>query len=381
MLPVPTAFEREVLALLIDHTVQDVADRMGVSRWRVWKIQTAYKALKHQARRDARAADKAIALADPEIINQTLKADVLEFLAEMPSDVVSLHLTSPPYNLGKIYGSDPASDRRPSLFYEGWMMMVISEMARTLKPNGVLCLQVGTTLLDDGSRRPLDIIFDGHLRAAGLTFWNRIILPKAHGLIPKGTKDGRGARFADRHETMLIFVKGDRPQFNVHAVRTPHVCPAKRNQAGEISSHIFGSWPSDVWLVPQVKHNHPEQTGHPAQFAELLARRSILTFTNPLDLVCDVFSGSGTTQAVARRTSRTFVGCDLFYETLRNKRLATIQPDILSVYPGVTAESLAIWDAEARRRDVGALPTTSEQEQQLLFDTFADLGTPALRAS
>ncbi len=76
----------------------------------------------------------------------------------------------------------------------------------------------------------------------------------------------------------------------------------------------------------------------------------------------DPFSGSGTTHAACIATGRSFSGADLSYADTRRDRLAKAMPDLVSNLPGVTDESLAIWQAEARRIDHG-----SAAEQARLF--------------
>jgi site-specific DNA-methyltransferase (adenine-specific) len=85
-----------------------------------------------------------------------------------------------------------------------------------------------------------------------------------------------------------------------------------------------------------------------------LARRAVLLYSMPGDLVIDPFSGSGTTHVACRETGRSFSGCDLFYEDIRAKRLASVEPDLVSHLPGVSDETLAVWQAEARRVDAPA---------------------------
>jgi hypothetical protein len=43
-----------------------------------------------------------------------------------------------------------------------------------------------------------------------------------------------------------------------------------------------------------------------------------------------------------------------FYEDIRTKRLAAVEPDLVSHLPGVSDETLAVWQAEARRVDAPA---------------------------
>jgi site-specific DNA-methyltransferase (adenine-specific) len=90
----------------------------------------------------------------------------------------------------------------------------------------------------------------------------------------------------------------------------------------------------------------------------------------PGDLVCDVFSGSGTTQQAALETGRAFVGADLFYENLRAARLAQAVPDLICHLPGVSDESIAVWQAETVRVETPAVYITTQQESRLIQETF-----------
>jgi len=228
-------------------------------------------------------------------------------------------------------------------------------MARTVKSGGVVCLNTGKTRDWENHLMPMDILLFEDLRRAGLTFQSRIIWTIPHGLTPKD-------RLADRHETVLVFSKGEQATFNPNTARTPQKQPSKRAfkgpNKGQLSGNPYGSHPTDVWSdIGNVKHNHPESKmgKHPAQFPVELVKRAVMLYTMPGDVVCDAFSGSGSTAVAAVETCRSFVGADLFYEDLREKRLANAKPDEYSPLPGVTDESLAIWQAEARRVDIPAV--------------------------
>lgn len=303
-----------------------------------------------------------------EIINTTVKCDVLDFLEGLPDDSASLILTSPPYNIGKKYTGSSSSDRMRHLYYHGWMLQVISECARVLKPGGTIVFQSGVTFDDSDAPVWMDIMFYPEFRRAGLHPVNRIVCVYDHGLFPK-------RRLAGRHETALVFHKDGAEQiFNKNAARTPALHPGKRRfkgeNRGEIATHPLGSSPVDVWNFTAIKHNNPEKVDHPAQFPFEFARRCVLLYTNPGDLVLDPFSGSGTTQEASVRTGRAFVGADIGYEDVRAKRLANVTMDNVTVLQGVTEESMAIWAAEAKRRDVPAEPITQEQDAAMLFDLF-----------
>jgi DNA modification methylase len=327
---------------------EETATKHRTSTGTIYRIVLAHGARRHEARIRERASERRRLRAEflREVLNATHKADVLDFLDGLPDESVRLHISSVPYNVGKKYGNAPGADAQRHAYYLGWILQVLSEMERTLANGGVMFLQLGATKLDDGARVPLDVILHPYLRMMGLTFQNRVVWPQTHGAhTPK-------RRLAERYETALVFAKGTPSAFNATPARTPQKNPAKRSfrseTHGDLTGHPLGAWPTDVWNIPTVRHNSPEKTTHPAQFPEELARRAVLLYTMPSDLVCDAFVGSGTSVAAAKATSRAFTGCDLFYEDLRAERLARIAPDLASVLPGVTRESLAVWQAEAR---------------------------------
>lgn len=359
-----THFEASVLQDLASMSYESVAARHQTSRGRVYNIALKHGARKNEARIAEREKERRARRESflREVVNASCKADVLEFLDGIPNGCVSLHCTSIPYNVGKSYGGTKESDSRPFHYYLGWMLQVLSEFERTLKPGGVLFLQVGATRGPEGGLYPLDCLLFEHLRCMGLEFQSRVVWEVQHGLTPR-------ARLAERHETALVFSKGPITTFNATPARIPQKQPGKRAfkgpNRGDISSHPLGAWPTNVWKIPNVGHNHTERTGHPAQFPEALARRAVLLYTLPEDLVLDAFCGSGTVHAVCRRTGRAFTGADLFYEDLRAKRLAAVDPDLVSWLPGVTDESLAVWQAEARRVDLPPVATGAQLRREI----------------
>ncbi|TAM62229.1 site-specific DNA-methyltransferase [bacterium] len=344
-----------VVALLADHTYDEVERLTGWSKGRIWRAAVERRARKTETRIRERGEERRRRQEETlrAIIGDTVTADVMDFFDSLPDDSLDLIVTSVPYNIGKPYGGAPQSDHMRHLRYHGWMMQVISEMARALKPDAVAFVQLGNTRDDLDQTVPLDVLFYDAFRRAGLTFQNRVIWTKNHGLQPKG-------RLAERYETALVWCKGDTPRFNATAARTPQLHPGKRSfkgaHAGELSCHPLGAWPSDVWDIGQIKHNHPERTGHPAQYPLALAKRAVNLYSLPGELVCDPFSGSGTTAAACVEAGRAFVGADLFYSDLRRQRLAAVVPDTVTALPGVSEDNLAVWQAEARRRDIGVTP-------------------------
>lgn len=74
--------------------------------------------------------------------------------------------------------------------------------------------------------------------------------------------------------------------------------------------------------------NNPERTGeHPTEKPRRLMTEIIADFTNPNDLICDPFMGSGTTGVSAVQAGRRFVGIELnpVYFDLACKRIEDAQ--------------------------------------------------------
>lgn len=367
--------DASLAALLATHTYAQVQDLTGLSKGTIYRAALRTGARKTEARIAERATERRqqqLAFLQ-EMLDTTATADVLDFLAGLPDDSVQCHMTSPPYNLGKKYGAAPGADALRMTYFHGWMMQVISELARTVRPGGVVCLNVGKTPDEQGTLYPMDVLLFEDMRRAGLTFQNRVVWTHPHGLTPS-------RRLADRYETILIFCKGREPTFNPNAARQPQKQPGKRSykgpSKGELSCHPLGAWPTDVWSdIPSVRANHPDRAlgAHPAQFPVRLAKRVILLYSLPGDLICDVFVGSGSTVVAAIEAGRAFVGADLFYEDLRAARVAAATADTITPLEGVTDESLAVWQAEARKVQRCALTMAPAAEVAQCADLFGEV--------
>ena len=159
----------------------------------------------------------------------------------------------------------------------------------------------------------------------------------------------------------------------VDPVRVPQKYPDKKHwkgeNHGELSCDPMGKNPGDVWAFRNVRHNHEEQTVHPAQFPEDLVERIAMATTEPGDVVLDPYMGVGTVAVVAKRWKRHFVGAELDPEYLdvANHRLSG-SPDAEGNFPNLRslreyAEKQGIKDVSrfAFTRQVGRKPTTRKQ--------------------
>jgi adenine-specific DNA-methyltransferase len=244
----------------------------------------------------------------PDAVVTLHEGDRLELLSQIPAGDARLVVTSPPYNIGKRYEKRLAFDH-----YLEEQRVTLQESCRILANDGSLCWQVGNHVGGDGEIFPLDIYIYGICRNLGLKLRNRIIWCFEHGLHCRN-------RLSGRYETILWFTKSDRYVFNLDAIRVPQKYPGKRYfkgpKAGQYSCNPLGKNPGDVWVIPNVKHNHVEKTVHPCQFPIELVERLVLALTNRGDLVVDPYVGVGTTACAALLHGRRCAGADTTAEYL-----------------------------------------------------------------
>src|SRR2546425_8551014 len=239
--------------------------------------------------------------------------DCLKTLKPLPEGFAKLIITSPPYNLGKVY--EKATELKK---YLEALNPIVDQLVRVLSSEGSICWQVGN-YVEKSEIFPLDIFYYPFFKGHGLKLRNRIVWHFEHGL--HATK-----RLSGRYEVLLWFTKGDIYTFNLDRVRVPAKYPGKTHYKGEKyglpSGNPLGKNPSDIWKIvvsdwetalwdiPNVKANHPEKTIHPCQFPIELVERCVLAFTNSDDLVLDPFSGVGSALLAALRHGRRAMGID-----------------------------------------------------------------------
>lgn len=95
----------------------------------------------------------------------------------------------------------------------------------------------------------------------------------------------------------------------------------------------------DIWTdISAVQGGALENQNYPTQKPEALLERIILTASNPGDIVFDCFMGSGTTQAVAMKLGRRFIGADINLGAIQTttKRLIGIANELNPTLDGDT---------------------------------------------
>ena len=102
----------------------------------------------------------------------------------------------------------------------------------------------------------------------------------------------------------------------------------------------------DVWTdLASIQGN--EHQGYPTQKPEALLERIITASTNPGELVFDCFMGSGTTQAVAMKLGRWFIGADINLGAIQTttKRLISLATELTTSEKEEQSNSLLASDA------------------------------------
>ena len=246
------------------------------------------------------------------------------FMRSLKAERMKLIITSPPYNIGKSY--------EKSLSFSSYIEQqtkVIEDCVRVLHPQGSLCWQVGN-YVKNGEIVPLDIVLYDIFKSHGLKLRNRIVWHFEHGL-------HCSKRLSGRHETMLWFTKSDDYTFNLDSIRVPSKYPQKKYfkgpRKGLLSCNPLGKNPGDVWIFPNVKHNHVEKTVHPCQYPIELVERCVLSLTNEGDDIFDPYVGVGTSVIAAVKHGRHGWGCDIApqYIAIARQRLTSLRQGSLGM--------------------------------------------------
>ncbi|MFA2885146.1 DNA methyltransferase [Acinetobacter pittii] len=99
-------------------------------------------------------------------------------------------------------------------------------------------------------------------------------------------------------------------------------------------------WDDPIFEVRYIRGNAKERQDYPTQKPEALIERIISASSKPGDIVLDFVMGSGTTQAVALKTGRRFIGADINLGAVQTttKRLLNIIDELANTQPELGEE-------------------------------------------
>lgn len=239
-------------------------------------------------------------------MNQIINKDCLDGLSQLEDNSIDCIVTSPPYNkkglLGKVKSNknninkkhdrytyhekgnhiwnkfeidyNSYGDDMPEVVYQQWMISVLNEMNRVIKPDGSIFFNHKPRRHKNRSFLPTEFISQSDVNLYQLIIWNRRSSPniRADILVP-----------CTEH---IYWLCKEKPK-------------VYRNQ-------IEKEYRGEVWEITPKK-----QADHPAPFPEQLVKNCVLLSTQENDIVLDPFMGSGVAAVVANTLDRQWLGFEI----------------------------------------------------------------------
>ena len=222
-----------------------------------------------------------------------------EHMEELSDKSIHLMVTSPPYNVGKLYDKELTLKE-----YRDFLSSVFREVHRVLVPGGRLCLNIANLgrrpylplhsyiirdLIDIGFLMRGEIIWDKGATASSSVAWGTYLSAKNPVL-------------RDSHEYILVFSKDSFTR------------GVKEKMKSTMTREEFIEYTKSIW---SFNAESASKIGHPAPFPLELPLRCIKLFTFEEEVVLDPFIGSGTTAIAALSSNRHYVGYDNDPEYIR----------------------------------------------------------------
>ena len=237
----------------------------------------------------------------PQFVYMLIQKDCIEGLKELEDNSVNCIVTSPPYNkkglLGKtklgnqIWGKfnidyNTYGDDMPEEEYQSWMVALLNECHRVIKPDGSIFFNHKPRRYKNRSYLPTDFIQHSNAELYQLIIWDRRNSPNI------------------RNDVLVPC--------------TEHIYWLCKDKPKVFRDSIQPEYKSEVWVITPER-----QKKHPAPFPEQLVRNCIQLTTEDGDLVVDPFMGSGTTAVVSQNLNRKWIGFDIDekYVKITNDRL------------------------------------------------------------
>lgn len=156
--------------------------------------------------------------------------------------------------------------------------------------------------------------------------WEKIAEPLEESTIKKYKhidKDGRRFRLHGRNITGSP-IKNSTDCDISWLEKAPELCRI------DYLDEKVGSKPRDWFVMDYLNVMSDEKVNYPTQKPESLLERIINASSNPGDIVFDCFMGSGTTQAVAMKLGRRFIGADINLGSIQTttKRLINVASEL-----------------------------------------------------
>jgi len=263
--------------------------------------------------------------------------DCITGMNRLPAGSVDVIVTSPPYNIGKLYTT--YDDTVPRNGYLSWMNEVANAAVRVLSDDGSLYLNVGGSLKDPWI--PMNVAVE--FRKAGFTLQNMIhwiksiALPKEdmgrfyNAVIPENGiavghyKPINSHRFHnDCHEFIFHFTKTGNVPIDRLANGVPYQDKSNVRRWVQKKQDIRDR--GNTWFIPYetIREERPHPATFPIQLPVMCIRDHGI---DRCRLVMDPFMGIGSTALAAVRLGISFIGFEIDegYIKIAEERIAAEQ--------------------------------------------------------
>lgn len=215
--------------------------------------------------------------------------DCLKGLRNLDDNSIDSIITSPPYNKKGLLGNvnvgnqiwskfnidyNSYGDDMSEIDYQHWMITVLNECHRVLKPNGSIFFNHKPRRHKNRCYLPTDFIQHSNANLYQVIIWNRRSSPNIR-------KD-------------------------VLVPCTEYIYWLCKDKPVSYRDQLDREYLTEVWTIPPSK-----QKNHPAPFAEQVVINCINLSTKVNDIVLDPFAGSGTTNRIAESMQRQSIGFEI----------------------------------------------------------------------
>jgi site-specific DNA-methyltransferase (adenine-specific) len=246
-----------------------------------------------------------------ELVNKIHLGKWEEVMPQIPDNSVDIIISSPPYNVSlgienkfKTDAYDNYDDNMPYTEYLEWMDKCFKECYRVLKSGARICINVGDK---KQSKEVTHVDFIVKMREIGFLMLCPIVWHKSQ-------IGNRWAWGSYKSPAMPCFPT----PFEYIIV----MCKESLRHEGDpskitVTAKEFQTNANALWEFPP-ETQMMKKWDHPACYPEELPYRLIQQLTYEDDIVLDMFSGVGTTCAVAKKNRRRYIGIEMsekYYKT------------------------------------------------------------------
>lgn len=231
-----------------------------------------------------------------------VKSDALDLAGSLPHESIDLIYVDPPFFSGREQRGTRHRGREQVSYpdhwagdlavYLAWLEPRLAALRPLLKQSGSIYVHLDWHAVHY-VKVALDAVFGYR------NFLNEIVW--LYGL------GGSSARYWPRKHDTLLWYAREAGCHHFEAARIPATSQRMQGQTKKAPDH---------WDIPSLNNMAKERVGYPTQKPEALLERIVVSSCPEGGVVADFFCGSGTTLAVAERTGRRWIGCDVSQDAI-----------------------------------------------------------------